>query len=182
MATHPFAFLKTQHKFQHLRLALFSLTILAATLFSGLSGPALAQSSQAQLTTAQEQRLFIERLVGPWSIISPDYTLATTPAMLEKALAGCKSPQTFSDIRVQPGADSSEPNKVDIRGALLYYKTKKGLQRLDIARKEVVLISQIRQREIKAGQTLYQLASQRRINNSVVDKNRQRQRKHAGVD
>ncbi len=159
MPTHPYLFLKALRTVQQLPRGLLSLAILAAVLFSGMAKPALAQSSKPQLTTAQEQRLFIERLIGPWSIISSDYTLATTPAMLEKALAGCKSPQTFANIKVQAGADTSEPKKTDIRGNLLYYKTEKGLQRLDIEQKEVVLISQIRQREIKPGQTLYQLSS-----------------------
>ncbi len=150
--------------FNHARKSGFS-AVFSLSLFVGLNVDA---SAQTQKSVEAQQKAFVENLIGNWSLISPDFNKVATPKMLAIANTLCKRTPRLSGIRVQAAALSTTPE--NIRGSVIYYRTKNGLQRLDIDRKNIVLITGIRQRKLARGPVAYQLFSNTRSITTLITK------------
>lgn len=119
-------------------------------------------SSETAVEADEEETEPIEEvsliLAGAWSLLSDDLSTSLTPSMLDTALQGCFKPMEQKSLKVQPGAASELPPPSQLVGAVSYYQTESGLQRLDILNGTLLLISQAEKRQTDTGRTIWQLS------------------------
>ncbi|MEM7302192.1 MAG: hypothetical protein AAF468_14005 [Pseudomonadota bacterium] len=115
----------------------------------------LSASAQQQA----DKQAFLNQLVGSWSVASYNFNSSATKEQIAVALARCGQTRTIDAVTVQQEAERFVPDQGKVRGSLLYYQTQKGLQRLDVNRKEVTLINSIEPVKLRVGGTGWKLTA-----------------------
>lgn len=105
------------------------------------------ESAKAEKKAPTEQeKLGLEldpSLLGAWSVISKDASKDFTNESVSLAVAKCSRLLPITRLEFEPAAEKTLPDSKFLSGDTVYYRTKKGLQRLSLAASGVFLFPKI---------------------------------------
>ncbi|MEE9313089.1 MAG: hypothetical protein V3V02_00430 [Rhizobiaceae bacterium] len=129
---------------------LLSLAIFCA----GLPTVALAQSTTGNDATAKidknlsiatkEQAELDGFILGPWVFLTDTFRKEPSSETLKKAIVRCATPAKLEKLKIESGAEKKLPEVTDLRGDLIYYRTKLGLQRFDVQLGKLTLLNEVK--------------------------------------
>jgi len=136
-------------RFCSLRLVLATLLIFAASPVAVFAGD------------ITEQTIIIEELdgllLGVWAKLATNNNL--TREHFVAAAKHCRSTRRLVKVDYQTGAKEELPAQNMRRGNVVYYRTELGLQRLDMALRQVAFIKAVSRQQLKSGAKIWTLTS-----------------------
>lgn len=96
-------------------------------------------------------------LLGPWSKLARGNNLKREHFVA--AIKQCRSTRRLVKVDYQSGAKKELPAEILRRGNIVYYRTDSGLQRLDMALRQVVFVKTISRERLSSGTKVWTLGS-----------------------
>ncbi|MEP0943366.1 MAG: hypothetical protein ABJH63_04865 [Rhizobiaceae bacterium] len=100
------------------------------------------------------------QLLGAWTRVSSVTENLSAPA-IQAAAKRCFQQLTLKPLKFQTGAAEQLPDIDALFGDIVYYRTEKGLQRLDITNGLIRLVSEIAVNQLKNSQLVWRLTGER---------------------
>ena len=123
----------------------------------GLFGPnALAHAQTTEDDAAQQQELDAA-ILGSWGFINNRGLVADE--QLISAARACRRTKKIVRVEFQAGAEETLPPENERNGNIVYYRTDKGLQRLDTALRKVAIVTSFSRNKTSDGRTIWILKS-----------------------
>jgi len=124
------------------------------------------QEDSSQKTTAEkkkaelsdDQRELDKQLLGSWALVTGDSEAELTDVLFRKAVASCGAVPFATGLDVEPGLKNALPDRKQIRGHLVYFRTDQGLQRYEANPSRVFLLPDIRKAVNAQGRTIWQVS------------------------
>jgi len=124
-----------------------------------------AEQEEPVLSAAEQRQDELEKeleslLVGAWSLV----TTADRPldeAVVEAAARRCFRQMPLKPVAFENAALEQIPDIGYLFGDLVYYKTSKGLQRLDIEKGLVLLLSKVNKTQIGPSKIIWEVANEK---------------------
>lgn len=137
------------------------LTLIAPPTHAQTTTPNTNPSTTAQTpkdTRTDDEKALDEMLLGIWSNVpfSRQSGLVTKKAM-EDAVRGCITVARVLQLQFQDGAEKTQPNIKALRGSVVYWRTKVGIQRLHIPTRRVFVYGSYEKRQQANGRHLHLL-------------------------
>lgn len=126
----------------------------------GMSLPAQAQTSSEQRQAALSKSVvFLEQIIGAWSLVLPKWDKDPAPEDWQNALQSCARTMDGKSAKVVGDADPTLPQTGLLVGDLVYYRGKDGLQQLSGIDKDLRKYPKLRLGQSQTGAIMYQISN-----------------------
>jgi len=123
-----------------------------------------ASVSVAQTTTgtttentelSDDEKALDKALLGVWSRVFLGENNDVTEAALRAAIQTCVTAARLTNLQFQKDAEKTAPGERVARGSVIYWRTKAGIQRLDIKAREVFVFANYEKRTLTSGSSIH---------------------------
>ena len=120
--------------------------------------PTSAPAQEAQSEGIKQSVVFLEQLVGAWSLVLEKWDNDPSSEQWLAARKACQTPLTDPSPRAIADADAQLPPKSMLSGDLIYYRGPGGLQQFITATGDIRLFPNLRVGTSKKGTPVYEIS------------------------
>ena len=122
---------------------------------SGTTGPAATDNPEKSKEVAPEMQIekdaatleveeFDQLAVGAWAVLTKNLDDQLTDKLMLSGAEKCITPASVKKLDIEPAAERKLPEARNLFGDVIYFRTKKGLQRFDIQTGVMLLLPELK--------------------------------------
>lgn len=115
------------------------------------------ENPETESPEAQLQEELDGLIIGPWVRISESFDAKLDSSSVLNAVRRCTQVIQLGELQIQRGAERSLPDRTQLFGDLIYYRTDRGLQRLESASGRLVVLTRNEKTTTNSGNTVWRL-------------------------